>query len=43
MKTIAAVLAIAFAFAGISSAQAEVKSEVVEYRHGDVVLEGYLA
>jgi dienelactone hydrolase len=43
MKTIAAVLATAFAFAGISSAQAEVKSEVVEYRHGDVVLEGYLA
>lgn len=43
MKTIAAVLATAFALAGISSAQAEVKSEVVEYRHGDVVLEGYLA
>jgi len=43
MKMIAAVLAMAFAFAGISPARAEVKSEVVEYRHGDVVLEGYLA
>jgi dienelactone hydrolase len=43
MKMMAAALAMAFAFAWISSAQAEVKSEVVEYRHGDVVLEGYLA
>jgi dienelactone hydrolase len=43
MKTFAAVLAIAFVFAGVSPAQAEMKSEVVEYRHGDVVLEGYLA
>lgn len=43
MKTFAAVLAMAFVFAGVSPARAEVKTEVVEYRHGDVVLEGYLA
>lgn len=43
MKTFAAVLAIAFLFAGVSPARAEVKTEVVEYRHGDVVLEGFLA
>jgi dienelactone hydrolase len=41
MKTLAAVLAIVLA--GVSSARAEMKAEVVEYRHGDVVLEGYLA
>jgi len=43
MKTFAAVLAAAFLFVGISPARAEVKTEVVEYRHGDGVLEGYLA
>ena len=43
MKTLAMVLAMAFTAAGFSPAQAEVKTEVVEYRHGDVVLEGYLA
>lgn len=43
MKIVAAVLAIAFAFAGVSGARAEVKTEVVEYRDGDVVLEGYIA
>ena len=43
MKTFAAVLAIAILFAGVSPARAEVKTEVVEYRHGDAVLEGYLA
>jgi len=43
MKTFTAVLAAAFLFAGLSHARAEVKTEVVEYRHGDVVLEGYLA
>ncbi len=43
MKTVAAVLAMAFVFAGVSPARGEVKTEVVEYRHGDVVLEGYLA
>jgi dienelactone hydrolase len=43
MKTVAAVLAMAFVFAGVSPARAEMKTEVVEYRHGDVVLEGYLA
>ena len=43
MKTIAAVLATAFVFAGVSTAQAAVTTEVVEYRDGDVVLEGYLA
>jgi dienelactone hydrolase len=43
MKTLAAILAMAFLFAGISPARAALKTEVVEYRHGDVVLEGYLA
>ncbi|HEX8042280.1 dienelactone hydrolase family protein [Candidatus Deferrimicrobium sp.] len=43
MKTLAAVLAMAFVFAGVSPARAGVKTEVVEYRHGGVVLEGYLA
>jgi len=43
MKTFAAVLSIAILFAGVSPARAEVKTEVVEYRHGDAVLEGYLA
>jgi dienelactone hydrolase len=41
MKTLAVVLAIVLA--GVSPARAEMKAEVVEYRHGDVVLEGYLA
>jgi dienelactone hydrolase len=43
MKMAAAVLAMGFVLAGYSTARAEVKTEVVEYRHGDVVLEGYLA
>ena len=44
MKTLAAVLAMmALTVAAISRAHAEVRTEVVEYRHGDVVLEGYLA
>lgn len=43
MRTLAMVLAMAFVAAGFSSARAEVKAEVVEYRHGDAVLEGYLA
>lgn len=43
MKTFTAVLAAAFLSAGLSHARAAVKTEVVEYRHGDVVLEGYLA
>jgi dienelactone hydrolase len=43
MKPFAAVLVMAFLIAGVSPARAEVKTEVVEYRHGDVVLEGYLA
>ena len=43
MKTLAAVLAMVLMVAAISRAHAEVKTEVVEYRHGDVVLEGYLA
>jgi len=43
MKLVAAFLAMAFVFAGVSTARAEMKTEVVEYRHGDVVLEGYLA
>ena len=43
MKTLAAVLAMGWMVAAISTARAEVTTEVVEYRHGDVVLEGYLA
>ncbi|HEX7519234.1 MAG TPA: dienelactone hydrolase family protein, partial [Candidatus Deferrimicrobium sp.] len=43
MKTFVAVLAMGLVVAAISPALAEVKTEVVEYRHGDVVLEGYLA
>ncbi len=43
MKIFAALLAIVFVVAGISPARAGVKTEVVEYRQGDVVLEGYLA
>jgi dienelactone hydrolase len=43
MKMLAVVLATAFVFAGVSPADAALKTEVVEYRHGDVVLEGYLA
>jgi dienelactone hydrolase len=43
MKIFSAVLAMAVLFAGVSPARAEMKTEVVEYRHGDVVLEGYLA
>lgn len=43
MKTFAAVLAIGWMAAAVSQARAEVKTEVVEYRQGDVVLEGYLA
>jgi dienelactone hydrolase len=43
MKMMTAVLAMALMVAPISLAHADVKTEVVEYRHGDVVLEGYLA
>jgi len=43
MKTFAAIFSICLMVAAIPSARAEVKTEVVEYRHGDVVLEGYLA
>ena len=43
MKTLAAVLAMVLMVAAITKAHAEVKTEVVEYRQGDVVLEGYLA
>ena len=43
MKTFAVFLAMVLMVAAISTARAEVKTEVVEYRHGDVVLEGYLA
>ncbi len=43
MKMITAVLAMALMVAAVPPAHAEVKTEVVEYRHGDVVLEGYLA
>jgi dienelactone hydrolase len=43
MKMMTAVLAMALMVAAISLAHADVKTEVVEYRHGDVVLEGYLA
>jgi len=40
---ITAVLAMVLMVAAISLAHADVKTEVVEYRHGDVMLEGYLA
>ena len=43
MKAITAVLAMALVVAEISLAHADMKTEVVEYRHGDVTLEGYLA
>ena len=43
MKMITAVLAMVVMVAAISLAHADVKTEVVEYRHGDVMLEGYLA
>jgi dienelactone hydrolase len=43
MKTFASILAMGLMVTAISPARAEVKTEVVEYRHGDVVLEGYLA
>jgi dienelactone hydrolase len=43
MKMMTAVLAMTLMVAAISLAHADVKTEVVEYRHGDVVLEGYLA
>src|SRR5512141_1087980 len=43
MKMITAVLAMVLMVAAISQAHADVKTEVVEYRHGDVMLEGYLA
>ena len=43
MKTFAVFLAMVLMVAAISTARAEVKTEVVEYRHGDVVLEGFLA
>lgn len=43
MKMITAVLAMVLMVAAISLAHADVKTEVVEYRHGDVMLEGYLA
>ncbi len=43
MKTFATLSALACVIAAASAGMAEVKTEVVEYRHGDVVLEGYLA
>ena len=43
MKAFTAMLAVAFVLAAAHTGRAEVKTEVVEYRHGDVVLEGYLA
>jgi dienelactone hydrolase len=43
MKMLAAVLGMAIAFAMVSTAGAEMKTEVVEYRDGGVALEGYLA
>ena len=43
MKTIATVSAMLFLLAAASTGRAELKTEVVEYRHGDVVLEGFLA
>lgn len=43
MKAMTAVFAAAILVAAVSVSGAEVRTEVVEYRHGDVVLEGYIA
>ena len=43
MKSFAAMLAACLAAAAVPSAYAGMKTEVVEYRQGDVALEGYLA
>ena len=43
MKAIAALFAAAIFLASVSVTSAEVRTEVVEYRHGAVVLEGYIA
>jgi dienelactone hydrolase len=43
MKTLISILTVGLAAAGLRYAQAEVKTETVEYKDGDTVLEGYLA
>ena len=43
MKAMTAAFAAAMVFAAVSVSTAEVRTEVVEYRHGSVVLEGYMA
>ncbi len=43
MKAITVLFAAAFLIAAVSVSGAEIRTEVVEYRHGDVVLEGYVA
>ena len=43
MKTVTAAFAAAMMLAGVSVSTAEVRTEVVEYRHGSAVLEGYMA
>jgi len=43
MEPPATIPAMPFPFAGVSPARGEVNAEVVEYRHGEVALEGYLA
>jgi dienelactone hydrolase len=43
MKTLAVSIAVAMLVASASASTAEVRTEVVEYRHGDAVLEGYMA
>lgn len=43
MKTVASLFAAAILLACVSVTRAEVRTEVVEYRHGAVVLEGYIA
>ncbi|MBE0603902.1 MAG: dienelactone hydrolase family protein [Deltaproteobacteria bacterium] len=43
MKTVVAGLVAALVMSAVSVSTAEVRTEVVEYRHGDAVLEGYMA
>lgn len=43
MKTVTAAFAAAMLFSVVSVSRAELRTEVTEYRHGDVVLEGYMA
>ena len=43
MKAMTAAFAAAILLSAVSVSMAEIRTEVVEYRHGDAVLEGYMA